>query len=59
MEGYEFMLPEKRVLREMFGPGWGEVTRGWRELTARDFTRLSYPLPFIIKANTSRRMRWA
>jgi hypothetical protein len=49
---------ENRVLRRIFGPKRGGVTRGWRKLHNEELHNL-YSSPSIIRIMKSRRMRWA
>jgi hypothetical protein len=49
---------ENRVLREIFGPKWDEVTGDWRKLHNEELHNL-YSSPDIIRQVKSRRMRWA
>ena len=51
------MVFENRVLRRVFGPKGGEVTREWRKLHNEDLRDL-YSLPNIVRVVKSRRMRW-
>jgi hypothetical protein len=49
---------ENRVLRRLFGPKRGGVTRGWRKLHNEELHNL-YSSPSIIRIIKSRRMWWA
>jgi hypothetical protein len=49
---------ENRVLRRIFGPNRGEVTREWRKLHIEELHNL-YSSPDIIRQIKSKRMRWA
>ena len=49
---------EKRVLRRIFGPERGEVTREWRKLHNEEPSDL-YSSPNIVRVTKSRRMSWA
>jgi hypothetical protein len=46
------------MLRRMFGPKRGEVTRSWKKLNNEELNKL-YSSPSIIRLIKSRRMRWA
>ena len=46
------------MLRRVFGPKKDEVTGEWRKLHKEGLSDL-YPLPNIVRAVKSRRMRWA
>jgi hypothetical protein len=48
---------ENRVLRRIFGPKRGEVTRDWRKLHNEELHKL-YSSPYIRQIK-SRRIRWA
>jgi hypothetical protein len=48
---------ENRVLRKIFGPKRGEVTREWRKLHNEEPNDW-YSLPSIVQVVKSRRMRW-
>jgi hypothetical protein len=48
---------ENRVLRKIFGPKWGEVTREWRKQHNEEVNDL-YCSPSIVRVIKSRRMRW-
>jgi hypothetical protein len=48
---------ENRVLRRVFGPKRDEVTVEWRKL--HNDERNLYCSPIVVRANKSRRMRWA
>jgi hypothetical protein len=47
---------ENRVLRRIFGPKKGEITREWRELHNEELNEL-YSSSIIIQAIVSRRIR--
>jgi hypothetical protein len=49
---------ENRVLRKIFGPKRGEITREWRRLHNKELSDL-YCSPNTIRVIKSRRMRWA
>jgi hypothetical protein len=49
---------ENKVLRRIFGPKTGGVTRGWRNLHNEELHNL-YSSPDIIRMTTSGRMGWA
>jgi hypothetical protein len=48
---------ENSVLRRIFGPKRGEVTREWRKLYSEELNNLYSP-PNIVLVIKSRRMRW-
>ena len=49
---------ENRVLREIFGPKWDEVTRDWRKLQNEKLNVL-YSASAVIRVTKSRRIRLA
>ena len=49
---------ENRVLREIFGPKWDEVTRDWRKLQNEKLNVLYSASP-VIRVTKSRRIRLA
>jgi hypothetical protein len=52
------MLLWNRVLRRIYGPKRGEVTRGWRKQHNEELHNL-YSSPSIIRMIKSGRMKWA
>ena len=48
---------ENRLLREIFGAKWDEVTGDWRKLHTEELNYL-YCSPNIVSVIKSRRMRW-
>jgi hypothetical protein len=56
-EEHRLRVFENRVLRRIFGPKRGEVTRDWRKLHNEELQKL-YSSPNI-RQSKSRRMRWA
>jgi hypothetical protein len=49
---------EDRVLRRIFGPKRGEVTKGWRKLHNEELRDI-YSSPSIIRMIMQSKMRWA
>jgi hypothetical protein len=58
MEERRLMVFENRVLRRIFGPRRGGITREWRKLHIEELNDL-YCSPNIMRVIKSRRMRWA
>jgi hypothetical protein len=56
-EEHRLRVFENRVLRRIFGPKRDKVTGEWRRLHNEEIND-PYPLPNIIRAMKSRRMRW-
>jgi hypothetical protein len=56
--GHKLMVFENRVLTEIFGAKWNEVTGDWRRLHIEEHYDL-YCLPNTILVIKSRRMGWA
>jgi hypothetical protein len=54
---YRLRVPEKRVLRRMFGPKRDEVTGGWRKLHNEKLHNL-FSSPSIIIMIKCKGMRW-
>jgi hypothetical protein len=57
-EEYRLSVFENSVLRRIFGPMRGEVTRKWRKLHKVELHNL-YSSPEIIRQIKSKRIRWA
>jgi hypothetical protein len=58
MEEHRLRLLQNRVLRNIFGPNWGDTIGGWSKLYNEELCNL-YSLPNVIRMIMSRRMRWA
>jgi hypothetical protein len=51
-------VPEKRVIRRIFGPKREEVVGGWERMHNEELHNFNAP-PNIINMTQSRSMRWA